>query len=132
MFSIDNHTLSGAWCKPYIDFGVNNNSVDLGEDAMPYVDTDAFARTQYAGMKYTRQIIACGKKLNDSGLYGIVTTPAADSAVAKTLSFNDGTKRNGYMLGFAQLEKLALQQELIDLLYEALGKYSQRPILTSG
>jgi hypothetical protein len=99
---------------------------------MPYIGNVTLARTQYAGMKYTRQIIACGKKLNDSGLYGKVTTPAADGAVARTLSFNDGTIRNGFMLGYAPLEKLSLQQELIDLLYEALGKYSKRPILTNG
>lgn len=99
---------------------------------MLYIKDVTTARTQYAGMKYTRQIIACGKKLNDSGLYGKVATPAADGAVERFLSFNDGTKRNGYMLGYAQLEKLSLQQELIDLLYEALGKYSKRPILTNG
>jgi hypothetical protein len=99
---------------------------------MPYIGDVNMARTQYAGMKYTRQIIACGKKLNDSGLYGKVTTPAADGAVARTLSFNDSTIRNGFMLGYAPLEKLSLQQELIDLLYEALGKYSKRPILTNG
>lgn len=83
-------------------------------------------------MKYTRQIIACGKKLNDSGLYGKVTTPAADGAVESELSFNDGTIRNGFMLGYAPLEKLSLQQELIDLLYNALDKYDNRPILTNG
>ena len=132
MFSIDTPTLAGAWCNQNLDFGVDNTSVDLGEDAMPYIGNVTLARTQYAGMKYTRQIIACGKKLNDSGLYGKVTTPAADGAVARTLSFNDGTIRNGFMLGYAPLEKLSLQQELIDLLYEALGKYSKRPILTSG
>lgn len=132
MFSIDTPTLSGSWCNQNLDFGANNTSVDLGEDAMPYIGNVTLARTQYAGMKYTRQIIACGKKLNDSGLYGKVTTPAADGAVARTLSFNDGTIRNGFMLGYAPLEKLSLQQELIDLLYEALGKYSKRPILTNG
>lgn len=132
MFSIDTPTLAGAWCNQNLDFGANNTSVDLGEDAMPYIGNVTLARTQYAGMKYTRQIIACGKKLNDSGLYGKVTTPAADGAVARTLSFNDGTIRNGFMLGYAPLEKLSLQQELIDLLYEALGKYSKRPILTNG
>ena len=131
MFSIDDHTLSGKWCNQNIDFGANS-PVDLGEDAMPYISYVATARTQYAGMKYTRQIIACGKKLNDSGLYGAVTTPAASGAAARTLSFNDGTIRNGFMLGYAPLEKLSLQQELIDLLYEALGKYSKRPILTNG
>ena len=99
---------------------------------MLHISNATIARTQYAGMKYTRQIIACGKKLNDSGLYGKVTTPAADSAVERTLSFNDSTRRNGYMLGYAQLEKLSLQQELIDLLYETLGKSSNCPILTNG
>lgn len=132
MFSIDNPTLSGVWCNQNLDFGANNTSVDLGEDVMPYINSVELARTQYAGMKYTRQIIACGKKLNDSGLYGSVTTPAADDAVARTISFNDRTIRNGYILGFAQLEKLSLQQELIDLLYKALDKYSKRPILTNG
>lgn len=131
MFSIDNPAFSAQWCNQGLDFGINS-SVDLGEDAMDYIGDVTSARTQYAGMKYTRQIIACGKKLNDSGLYGKVTTPAADSAVAKIISFNDGTIRNGFMLGYAPLEKLSLQQELIDLLYEALGKYSKRLILTSG
>lgn len=131
MFSIDTPTFLGPWCNQNLDFGVNS-SVDLGEDAMPYIGDATLARTQYAGMKYTRQIIACGKKLADSGLYGLVTTSAADGAVAKVLSFNDGAKRNGYMLGFAQLEKLALQQELIDLLYGVLGKQSNCPILTNG
>lgn len=131
MFSIDNYSLMAAWCNKNIDFGVGNTSVDLGEDAMPYISDDTLGRTQYAGMKYTRQIIACGKKCNDSGLYGRVTTPASDGAVARTLSFSNGTIRNGFMLGFAQLEKLFLQQELIDLLYETLGKYSKRPMLAN-
>lgn len=132
MFSIDNPTLSDQWCNQTLDFGVGNTVVDLGTDAMPYITDVTSARTQYAGMKYTRQIIACGKKLNDSGLYGKVTTPAADGAVERDISFNDGTIRNGFMLGYAPLEKLSLQQELIDLLYGILDKDSKRPILTSG
>ena len=132
MFSIDTPTFSDQWCNQTLDFGVKNTSVDLGEDAMPYIIDVTTARTQYAGMKYTRQIIACCKKLNDSGLYGKVTTPAADGAVERTISFNDGTSRNGFMLGYAPLEKLSLQQELIDLLYGILDKDSKRPILTSG
>lgn len=129
MFSVDTPTFFGAQCNQNLDFG-GNSPVDLGEDVMPYINSADIARTQYAGMKYTRQIIACGKKLNDSGLYGKVTTPAADGAVARTISFNDDTTRNGYMLGYAQLEKLSLQQELIDLLYETLDKSSKCPILT--
>lgn len=132
MFSIGTPSISGQWCNKKIDFGVNNTSVELGEDAMPYIGNATLARTQYDGVKYTRQIIACGKKCDDSGLYGKVTTPIADAAVGRTISFNDGTIRNGFLLGYAQLEKLFLQQELIDLLYETLGKYSKRPNLTKN
>lgn len=130
MIKIASEVSNRQWCVQNVNF--YNSDETKGSPALSFVQNDSVGLTKCDGAYYTREIIRAGRIVNASWLNTYPTgepTPAAAYATSCKMTIN-GVEKTGYLPGYGQLRRLALNKAYLNIAYTAMGKTA--PNITSG